>query len=220
MPSFAGVKRRLRQTFHPTAIDQFMKDVQGWTSYEQLEFLVQNVRALPDNAIIVEVGVWHGRSALAMAEACRGTNKHVYAIDPWQSYTAEVDGAGYDAAEIVKNSGLESFDQVLEIFKNHIQRFELGPYMTPIQAMGVDVARTWDRGPVSFVFIDASHTYQAVSADLESWSTLSPTICGDDWDFTGDGTERSVEAAVRDFLSRHEEWRLSLPIANTWMLRR
>jgi len=39
-------------------------------------------RSLDDREIIVEVGVWFGRSAIAMADACRGTNKKVFAIDP------------------------------------------------------------------------------------------------------------------------------------------
>jgi len=219
MPTLTGLKRRLRQTIKPSPVDHFMREVHGWTSYEQLEFLTQQVRSLPDNSVIVEVGVWHGRSALAMAEACRGTSKHVYAIDPWQNYSAEVDGAGYDGEGIIRNSGLDSFDDVLETFKSHIQAFSLTRYVTPMRTTGVDAASHWTER-ADFVFIDANHAFEGVFGDVTAWAPLAPTICGDDWDFTGGGTDRSVERAVRTFLSDNAKWQLTLPAPNTWMIKR
>ncbi len=219
MPTLTGLTRRIRQIVKPSPVDHFMKEVQGWTSYEQLEFLTQQVTALPDHSTIVEVGVWHGRSALAMAEACRGTSKHVYAIDPWQNYGSDVDGAGYDGEGIVKNSGLSSFDDVFDAFKSHIQTFALSRYLTPMRTTGVEAASKW-RERADFVFIDANHAFEGVLGDVGAWASLAPTICGDDWDFTGGGTDRSVERAVRTFLSDHSEWHLTLPAPNTWMIKR
>jgi len=60
--------------------------VGGWTKRGQLRWMMRQVHSLPDHSVIAEVGVWQGRSALAMGEACRGTNKCVYAIDPWHEY--------------------------------------------------------------------------------------------------------------------------------------
>jgi Methyltransferase domain len=220
MPSLKGIKRRVRRALSPSPIDRFMCEVHGWTSYEQLEFLTDQVKTLPDEALIVEVGVWHGRSALALAEACRGTSKHVYAVDPWRSYGSEVDGAGYDGQSIVTNSGLNSFEEVFETFKRHIKTFKLDAYLTPVRGTGVEFASKWNLGTAAFVFVDASHTYEGVTGDLNAWAPLSRIICGDDWDFTGGGTDRSVERAVRSFLANHSEWRLTLPAPNTWVIER
>ena len=217
MPTLAGISQRIRRFVAPTPIDRFMKRVHGWTSREQLEYLTTLVRKLPDPSLVVEVGVWHGRSALAMAEACRGTAKHVYAVDPWTSYES-VEGADYDGSEIVKNSGLSNFDEVYDTFRKHVSDFGLTDYITPLRATGVGAARNWNRAQPALVFIDANHTYAGVTGDLDAWAPLTGIMCGDDWDFTGGGTDRSVERAVRDFLQRHPEWTLSLPRGNTWQL--
>lgn len=219
MPTVAGITRRLRRLIAPKPIDRFVHEVHGWTSYEQLEYLTEIVRSLPDHSLIVEVGVWHGRSALTMAEACRGTSKHVYAIDPWVSYESQ-EGTDYDGTEIVKNSGFNSFDEVFAKFLDHIADFRLSEYVTPLRSTGVAAARGWSHLNPAIVFIDANHTYEGVTGDLEAWSPLTNRICGDDWDFTGGVADRSVERAVRDFLNRHQEWTLTLPRGNTWEIRR
>src|SRR4249920_3462356 len=59
---------------------QFMS-IPGWTTSGQLRHLRRLVTSLPDGSLIAEIGVWQGRSAIAMADACRGTSKKVFAVD-------------------------------------------------------------------------------------------------------------------------------------------
>src|SRR5438874_1089411 len=77
--------RYLRRSCFPSRLDKVLA-IPGWTSEQQLRYLMMMVQRLPVQSCIVEVGVWQGRSALALAEACRGTDKRVFAIDPWQNY--------------------------------------------------------------------------------------------------------------------------------------
>jgi len=222
MPTIAGIKLRIRRQLFPQPIDYFLERVHGWTSRAQLEYLMSLVRALPDGSVIVEVGVWHGRSALALGEACRGTRKQVYAIDPWRNYSDD-EGGGFDGTKIIAASGLNSFDEVYKTFRHHIRDFDLGQWLVPVRATGVEAARVWAHPAPYLVFIDADHTYESVTGDLEAWTPLiapGSIICGDDWEFTGDGTFKSVQAAVTDFVTSHPDWHLALPCPNTWELRR
>ena len=62
-----GLARRARRRWFPRPLDRIL-DVSGWTQEVQLRHLMRRVRALPDGSRIVELGVWEGRSALALAE--------------------------------------------------------------------------------------------------------------------------------------------------------
>src|SRR3954470_8652653 len=66
--------------------------VDGFSKPGQVRLLHDLVASLPDGSQIIETGVWQGRTAIAMALACRGTRKKVYAVDPWQDYSENGQG--------------------------------------------------------------------------------------------------------------------------------
>ncbi len=170
---------------------------------------MRQVRALPDRALVVELGVWQGRSVLALAEACRGTAKRVFAIDPWADY----DEGGGPVSGYLAQYGVTSFEEVYQAYRAHCRHLALDPWIVTVRAPSVETARTWRHGPVSLVFIDASHHYDAVSADLEAWVPLvrpDGIVCGDDWEWD------SVRRAVEDFVARHPGHAIELPCDNTW----
>jgi len=204
----AGLLRRLQSRYLPTRLDR-IKAVHGWTREVQLRYLIRQVRALPDRALVVELGVWQGRSVLALAEACRGTGKRVFAIDPWADY----DEGGGPVSGYLAQYGVRSFEEVYQAYLAHCRRLALEEWIVTVRAPSVETARTWSRGPVSLVFIDASHHYDAVSADLEAWVPLvrpDGVVCGDDWEWD------SVRRAVQDFVARHPGYAIELPCDNTW----
>ena len=202
--------RRLQRRWLPTRFDRIAA-IGGWTQDVQLRFLMRQVRRLPDPSRIVELGVWQGRSALAMAEACRGTGKRVFAIDPWCDY----DEGGGVVSGYLARYGVSSFEEVYQSFVRNRHALRLEPWVVTVRQASGDAATGWAQGAIALLFIDANHHYAAVTADLEAWRPhVQPDglICGDDW------TWESVQAAVRDFVSRHPGYRLDLPCANTWAL--
>ena len=199
-----GMKRRCL----PTRLDR-IQAVHGWTREVQLRYLMRLVRALPDGAVIVELGVWQGRSVFAMAEACRRTSKRVFAIDPWVDY----DEGGGPVSGYLAQYGVRSFEEVYQAFVAHSRRLGLERWIVTVRAPAADAARTWRHGPVSLVFIDASHHYDAVTSDLEAWVPLvrpGGVVCGDDWEWD------SVRRAVQDFVTKYPGRVIDLPCANTW----
>lgn len=185
--------------------------IHGWTSPEQLIYLMKAIRALPDCAIAVEIGVWQGRSALSMAESCRGTRKKVYAVDPWLD-----DSQSPQSLREVSTSNVLSFQEAYLAFLTNLQHFELQEWCIPIRDTSLNVAKAWQNGLIDLIFIDGSHEYDAVVADLEAWIPLIKTggiICGDDWSWP------TVRSAVLDFAKRHQNLQLDLPCTNTWCTR-
>ncbi len=103
-------------------------------------------------AVIVEIGSARGRSACAMALACRqnGTGR-VYGIDP---HTANdwTDGG----------TGGSTYD----FFVGRLRRYRLTVWCEVIRATSDQAAATWDR-PIDLLFIDGDHTYEGVRRDYE-----------------------------------------------------
>ncbi len=199
---------RLRRRYFATRLEKIL-EIHGWTQEWQLRYLMAMVRSRADCSRIVEIGVWQGRSALAMAEACRGTGKRVFAIDPWEEYTVR----GVKMSSRLEGSGITSFEGVYTAFLRNTSKLRLEHWVVPIRMRSVDAARSWPHGDVAMVFIDGNHDYNAVIADLNAWFPLvamGGLICGDDWNW------ESVRAAVMDFLLCHPECHLDLPCENTW----
>ncbi len=206
-----AIFRWLQQACFPTSFDKILA-IPGWSAESQLRYLMSCVSSLPDHSHIVEIGVWQGRSAIAMAEACRGTGKRVFAIDPWQDYTQE----GVQVSRYVNGWGVNSFEAVFTTFQRNIQRFRLEPWIVTCRSTSRAAAETWSHGPVGMVYIDGNHDEEAVRTDLEAWVPLvgkGGIVCGDDWSW------ESVHRAVKGFLSNHTGFHLALPCANLWLFR-
>ena len=223
MPTTRGLKLRLNRLINPSL--RRLLRTHGWTSQEQLEYLMAQVHALQERATIVEVGVWYGRSALALAEACRGTHRRVFAIDPWRNYSASDNGeqSAFDGTAMMKDAGVASFEDVYQSFLRQVHELELADWITILRMTSLQAAQAWpSTRPIDLIFIDGNHTYEAVSSDLKAWSphiAKGGSICGDDWDFPVNDDFKSVQRAVKDFLNEHPRYTLSLPRSNTWEIK-
>lgn len=94
---------------------------------------------------VVELGVWKGQTAGFLAKAMRLNNGMCYGVDVGE----------------YKEEALA-----------HIERLGLSRWFTYVQGDSAEVGRNWDRGRINFVFVDASHDYDHVKADVEAWWPL------------------------------------------------
>jgi glycosyltransferase involved in cell wall biosynthesis len=128
--------------------------VKGFMVPGQEEYLFNKVQSLPKDAIIVEIGSFQGRSTVAMASACIGTDRHIYSIDTW-------DGNDSDFSE----------RQFFEIWQQNVENNNLSQYVTPLRGYSHDVLNRWmelaEGKAIDFIFIDGSHQYEDVLKDFE-----------------------------------------------------
>jgi hypothetical protein len=150
------------------------KRIDGWMSEKELHWLAAQASTKKS---IVEIGSFLGRSTRALADNTEGV---VYAMDDWKGprdiYIAkETSNTFYD--QFVENMGdLIASGKVVPVRANHRElETEIEPDM---------------------VFIDGSHTYEDVKADVEFWKTRvnGGVLCGHDIDYL------TVSNAVRDTL--------------------
>ena len=105
---------------------------------------------------IVEVGSWKGKSTVWIGWAIKDAKKQLpfYAIDPH---------TGSEEHQI-KNKKVWTFEE----FKANIKTGKVKSVVTPL-VMTSEMAVHKVKQPVSFVFIDGDHTYEAVKKDFELW---------------------------------------------------
>lgn len=126
-------------------------DIPGETPDQDIEFMLRFVPELPDDATIVELGALLGRTTIALAEACHGTNRRIYAVDNFRS-----DHGGWltpSKSILVANLAAAEVDALVEI----------------IEGDSAETGHNWEGPSVDFLIIDADHNYEAVKADIEAW---------------------------------------------------
>jgi predicted O-methyltransferase YrrM len=158
---------------------------EDWFSYAGL--YSQMVENSSDGAHFVEAGVWRGRSACYMAVEIVNSGKNIKfdAVDTWEG------SAEHLGHPLLENDGLyQEFIKNIEPVKDIIN---------PIRKPSLAAANDYADRSLDYVFIDASHTYEDVIADLTAWYPkikVGGIIAGHDY-----GSWESVTRAVDDFFN-------------------
>ncbi|MGH1395934.1 MAG: class I SAM-dependent methyltransferase [Trichormus sp.] len=168
--------------------------VKGFMISGQEEYLFNKVKSLPEDAVILEIGSFQGRSTVAMGYACIGTNRKIYAIDTW-------DGNDSDFAE----------RQFFDIWQHNIKANGLEDYVIPLKGYSHEVLQQWqeltNHKAIDFIFIDGSHQYLDVLKDFEMSFPLvkeNGWIAFHDVIETWPGSERVWHKTAKYFLANHE----------------
>jgi predicted O-methyltransferase YrrM len=119
--------------------------VDGFLSDHEALYLVRLARQGRGDGAIVEIGSYHGKSTVLLAEASRGAGREkVVAIDP------HLGGA-------------------VRAFHDTLARAGVADHVTPVVATSDDAAVSWN-GPVRLLWIDGSHVHDQVLRDFRAWA--------------------------------------------------
>ncbi len=138
-------------------------DIPGWFDYERL--YDREAARLPAFAVACEVGCWAGRSLAYLAGLVKKSGKTVnlWGVDH---------GFGTDSErERVLHAGLlaECGGNTVGRLASNLRACGLEGVAVPMAAKSVRAAVLFPDASVDFVFLDAAHDYQSVTADLRAW---------------------------------------------------
>lgn len=122
--------------------------------------------------VIVEIGVLHGRGALALATAARRVQgAHVWGVDPYAAGAYPDAGQGHPtlASEIADWVAVFDFDRCCSDMLGLMQRTGLADRFTLIREPSVRAAEQFSPGSVDVLHIDGDHSREAVAADVAAW---------------------------------------------------
>lgn len=119
----------------------FAEDISSAVSREECERLGE----LADDKIVLELGSWYGRSAVALGSVA----KHLYAVD-WHRGDPQ-------SGQVNTLAG----------FMGNIDRYGLRDRTTVLVGRNEDALPALARGYFDLVFVDSFHTQAAVERDIE-----------------------------------------------------
>lgn len=169
-------------------MQHFFENIQGWSRF--LDLYKQQVDSAVSGAHFVEVGAWKGRSTAFMAVEILNSGKAIKfdVVDTWQ-------GSQEHQNDLEIKEGT-----LFNVFKQNLAPVE-GTF-TSLQMTSLAAAEQYADASLDFVFIDASHEYDDVKADIEAWlPKVKPggTLAGDDTDWPG------VRKAITELLPNRTE---------------
>jgi hypothetical protein len=166
-------------------------DDHGWfTNQSTLEKFLKT-----DTKIVVELGSWLGSSTRFILE--RAPNAKVIAIDHWSNNIKDYGNGG--STDASSDDGIEKIHTLWETFLSNCWDYKDRLY--PVRAYtqeGLNKLRDYDI-VADVVYIDASHSYEDVLADITLSRELWPNaqIVGDDYVW------ESVIKAARDYAKKN-----------------
>ncbi len=152
----------------------------GW-GVEGAELLSELVD--PEFSVILEIGSLLGGSARFWAGLCPGAT--VLCVDPWMDAAQVSDRPFLEHVPELKDVVVGRVDGMYDVFL--ASNWELRDRIIPLRGFSPDRLASVHAAGVQpdVVYIDGSHVYEDVIADLTTARALFPDalICGDDYDW-------------------------------------
>ncbi len=167
----------------------------GQTSSIELVALYRVTQSLPENAKIIEIGSYRGRSAAAFGFAIRNTSKKLYCLDIWRNYDTQKDNPR--KGDLIKDNLPLTDYEVFEDFLKNTEMF--GDRVCHLRGKTSDYSDILVEDSFNMVFIDGAHDYENVSFDIDtSLKMLKPGgfICGHDYHSAGVGVIKAVNEKI------------------------
>lgn len=151
-----------------TMIDfEFARTIKGFMADEEAEKLYSTALDAATLGPCLEIGSYCGKSAYFIGLACKLRQGILFSVDHHRGSEEQQPGEEYFDPEL--------FDQRLGrvntfcFFQATLERAELLSTVVPIVSDSKTAARMWST-PISLLFIDGGHSFEAASNDLNLWA--------------------------------------------------
>ncbi len=175
------------------------KTVQGWMSNEYPKRIRQILEKAPANKelLIIEVGTWEGKSAIAAADIIRdlGRQDVIICIDTWL-------GSPEHFNNLSRKNGFPNklYETFIQNVVNNNHQSRIIPIPLP-SAQASELLKKHFENKADIIYIDAAHEFLPVLNDInEYWPLLKNGgfMLGDDYQNDWPGVIQAVNKFVKD----------------------
>src|SRR3990167_5942328 len=147
-------------------VDKY-EDVIGWCPQDKIEKLEEIVSCFK-NPVIVESGVYGGKSIIPMAVVCKKRGEgHCYVIDPWDKI-ASVEGYPLEDTNAVWWSKLD-YSYVYREWRNALRRYDVEKFVTELKGKSDEFVKNFAEGSINIFHLDSNHSELVSCREVEQW---------------------------------------------------
>ncbi|MCP4667842.1 MAG: class I SAM-dependent methyltransferase [Deltaproteobacteria bacterium] len=146
---------------------EFVKSIKGFLDEEEGRRLYDIARAAGRLGPCLEIGSYCGKSAIYLGEACKENGTVLFSIDHHRGSEEQQPGEEYFDPELLDRQTGEV--DTFRAFRKTLAKADLEDTVVPIVCRSEVAARSWAT-PLSLVFIDGGHSYEAASTDYGCWA--------------------------------------------------
>ena len=154
------------------------KQIEGWFNHQAAyDYLLAN---MPKDGTFVELGAWLGKSSSYLCD--KATGQDIIIVDTWKG----------SPNELTTTHKLANEQDIYELFVENMGERKY----KAIKATSKAAARKFKAESLDVVFIDLTHTYEAVKEDIKLWLPKVKKggyIAGDDYHENWKGVIQAVD---------------------------
>ncbi|MCG8566376.1 MAG: class I SAM-dependent methyltransferase [Desulfobacterales bacterium] len=145
----------------------FLNQIKGFMDDKEVIRLHEVALEAAEMGPMLEIGSYCGRSAVILGTACRERESQLYTIDHHRGSEEQQPGEEYFDPELYdqRTKGVNT----LPFLRRSLERADLEEWVVPIVSSSTIVGRMWQT-PLSMVFIDGGHSYEAALNDYMTWA--------------------------------------------------
>jgi hypothetical protein len=140
----------------------------GFMADDEADRLYEVARHAARSGPCMEIGSYCGRSAAYLGWGCREAGGILFSIDHHEGSEEQQPGQQYFDPELL--DAATGRINTFPLFRKTLRTLGLEETVVPIVARSVVVARYWQT-PLSLLFIDGGHSFEAAFTDYSAWVT-------------------------------------------------
>ena len=138
----------------------FMEEIEGQGLYD-------TALKASTNGPCLEIGSYCGKSTIYIGSACKETQQVLFSIDHHRGSEEQQPGEDYYDPDLF-DAATQQID-TFKFFRQTLSQAGLENTVVPIVSYSHIAAKAW-KTPLSFVFIDGSHTFESARMDYACWT--------------------------------------------------
>ncbi|MGD9824741.1 class I SAM-dependent methyltransferase [Desulfobacter sp.] len=146
---------------------EFLNTIKGFMDDDEALRLYDLSLAASRTGPVLEIGSYCGRSAAIIGSACKQNSGILFSIDHHAGSEEQQPGEAYFDPDLYDKKTLSV--NTFPLFRLTLSRAGLEETVVPIVCASKTAGRMW-KTPLSMVFIDGGHSFEAVHTDFLTWA--------------------------------------------------
>ncbi|MFA5907026.1 MAG: class I SAM-dependent methyltransferase [Desulfobacula sp.] len=145
----------------------FWRSIKGFMDEEEAKRLYLLSLEAAERGPVLEIGSYCGKSAYIIGSAAKKNNSTLYSIDHHRGSEEQQPGQEYFDRDLF-DPGTQSVN-TFPFFRKTLEKAGLEDIVIPVVASSEAAGKMWQT-PLSMVFIDGGHSFEASYSDYLTWA--------------------------------------------------